>query len=172
MKLTWKLFLGIILAGVVAGMTMIVRIPIPGTGGYLNLGDIAVVFCGLFLGGWTGALVAGVGSAFADVVGGFYIFAPITLLAKGLEGLITGTLGRKHWPWIALAVLSMVLVYFVAELFLPGMGKAAALSELPFNLLQAAAGGIGGFVVYKAVALALPQADAKKGTTGEPKGNG
>ena len=51
----------------------------------------------------------------------------------------------------------MVAVYFVAEIFLPGVGLAAALSELPFNLIQAVVGAIGGFLIYKGVKLALPE---------------
>jgi uncharacterized membrane protein len=152
-----KVFLVILLAGVTAGLTMVVRIPIPGTGGYLNLGDMAVVFCGLLLGGRWGAIAGGVGSASADFIGGFFIFVPVTLIAKGLEGFIAGTLGKKNAYWLILAVSTMVIVYFVAEIFLPGMGLSAAVSELPFNVIQAAIGGIGGYVIYKAVILALPQ---------------
>ena len=51
----------------------------------------------------------------------------------------------------------MVSVYFLAEIFLPGMGLVAALSELPFNLVQAAVGAIGGVAIYKGVTVALPE---------------
>lgn len=156
-----KKFLIILLAGITAALTIVVRMPIPGTGGYLNLGDIAVVFCGLLLGRW-GALAGAVGSAAADVIGGFFIFAPVTFLAKGLEGYIAGTIGRKNRYWLILAVSSMVAIYFLAEIFLPGMGLAAALSELPFNLIQAGVGAIGGILVYKGVSLALPQVTEKR----------
>lgn len=157
-----KTTLVIILAGVTAALTMLVRIPIPGTGGYLNLGDMAVVFCGLFLGGRWGAIAGGVGSAAADLIGGFFIFAPVTLLAKGLEGFIAGTLGAKRSFWLGLAVATMVLVYFVAEIFLPGMGWSAAISELPFNIIQASVGAIGGLTIHKGVVLAFPKAMNKE----------
>ena len=155
-----KSFLVILLAGITAALTLVVRIPIPGTGGYLNLGDISVVFCGLLLGRW-GALAGAVGSAAADVIGGFFIFAPVTLIAKGLEGYIAGTIARKNHFWIILAVSIMVATYFIAEIFLPGMGLAQALSELPFNLIQAAAGAMGGILVFRGVSLALPQVKLK-----------
>jgi len=157
-----KWFIVILLAGVVAALTMVLRIPIPGTQGYMNLGDMGVVFCGLFLGKKYGAIAGGVGSTAADLIGGFFVFAPITLLAKGLEGFVAGGLGRKHAAWLGLAVGIMVSVYFVAEVFLPGIGLAAAVSELPFNLVQAAVGAIGGFAVYKGVKLALPQEGEKE----------
>ncbi|MGQ0551710.1 MAG: ECF transporter S component [Planctomycetota bacterium] len=156
-----KWFVVLLLAGVVASLTMVIRIPIPGTQGYLNLGDMAVVFSGLFLGKKYGAIAGGAGSAAADMIGGFFIFAPVTLLAKGLEGFIAGSLGRKHGGWVGLAVGAMVFVYFVAEIFLPGMGLAAAVSELPFNAVQAVVGAVGGIAVHRGVQLAFPQPEAK-----------
>jgi len=143
-----------------------VRLPIPGTGGYLNLGDIAVGFCGLWLRGRWGALAGGLGSAIADLIGGFYIFAPVTLIVKGIEAAIAGTLGRKNKYWLILGCVVMVGGYFLAELFLPNMGWAAALSELPFNLIQAVVGAVGGLSVYKAVTLAFPPTDAGESGNG------
>jgi len=168
MKLRMKIGLVIVFAGVTAALTLIIRIPIPGTGGYLNLGDSAVVFCGLFLGGWWGALAGGLGSAAADLFGGFFIFAPITLFAKGLEGLIAGTLGRKKTWFVIFAVASMVTVYFVAEIFLPGMGLTAALSELPFNVVQAIVGGSAGILVYLGVKRAF--SSGKEGSENQNEG--
>jgi len=146
----------VLFAAITAAITMLVRIPIPGTGGYLNVGDMAVIFCGLFLRGWLGAIAGGVGSAIADILGGFFIFAPVTFIAKGLEGLIAGTLGTKSKYWLIPAVLAMVVLYFIAEILIPGMGFAAALSELPFNIIQAIVGGFGGYLIYNAVRMALP----------------
>lgn len=146
----------LIFAGITAALTIFIRIPTPATGGYLNLGDMAVIFCGLFLGGRWGALAGGIGSAVADLLGGFFIFAPITLLAKGLEAFIAGTLGKKHPGWLILAGCVMISCYFIAEIFIPGMGFSAAISELPFNAIQALLGAIGGYFIYKSVKAALP----------------
>lgn len=146
----------LLLAAITAAFTIVIRIPIPGTGGYLNIGDMAVVFCGLFLGGKRGAIAGGLGSAMADLVGGFFIFAPITFIAKGFEAYIAGTLGKKKIYWVGPAAFVMVIVYFISEIFLPGMGFTAALSELPFNGIQAAVGAVGGIAVYKGVSLAFP----------------
>lgn len=153
-----KNYLLIILAGIVAASTYLFRIPVPGSGGYFNVGDIAVVFCGLYLGKGRGALAGGIGSAVADLIGGFYIFIPITFIAKGLEAFIAGSLGKKNPFFLILAGLSMISIYFLAEIFLPGMGMAAALADLNFNLLQGAIGAIGGYALYFAVNKALPSA--------------
>ncbi len=157
-------FLTVILAGAVAALTITVRIPIPGTGGYLNFGDIAVIFCGLFLGKKWGALAGGVGSALADIIGGFFIFAPVTLIAKGLEGFIAGILAKSRLKYftLPLAGFAMMSVYFLAEIFLPGMGIGAALSELPFNLIQAIVGVYGGLIVYLLVSKAFSESKKKE----------
>ncbi len=159
-----KAFLTVVLAGAVAALTIAVRIPIPGTGGYLNFGDIAVIFCGLFLGKKWGALAGGVGSALADIIGGFFIFAPITLIAKGLEGFLAGIIGKTKLKYFTLPIagFAMMFVYFVAEIFLPGMGIGAALSEVPFNLIQAVVGVYGGLLVYILVNKAFVEGVKKK----------
>ena len=54
------------------------------------------------------------------------------------------------------AGFTMVVVYFTAELFLPGVGFGAAVSEVPFNIIQAASGAVGGYFVFIAVIKALP----------------
>jgi uncharacterized membrane protein len=151
-----KNYLLIILTGLVAASTYLFRVPVPGSGGYFNFGDIAVVFCGLYLGKTRGALAGGIGSAVADLIGGFYIFIPITFLAKGLEGFIAGSLGKKNPYLLIIAGLTMIAVYFVAELLLPGMGIASALADLNFNLIQGTVGPLGGFVLYYLVNKALP----------------
>ena len=112
----WYTLVSFIVAVLV--VTMFVRIPLP-SGGYFNFGDVAIVFSGLVLGKWGGALAGGVGSALADILGGFAIFSPLTLVAKGLEGLLSGMAKGKRgvWFWLfpALGVLSMVAVYFIGE---------------------------------------------------------
>ena len=95
---------------VVALMTLFIRIPLPSRG-YFNFGDVAVVFSGLVLGSlsrknsfWWGAGAGGIGSALADVIGGFGMFAPITLVAKGAEGgLCALASGRQKFNrWLLL----------------------------------------------------------------------
>src|SRR5438094_10638059 len=111
-----KVFWVLMFAAVTAALTIVVRIPVPGTGGYLNAGDMAVVFCGLFLGGRWGAVAGGLGSAAAEVLGGFFIFAPVTLVAKGIEGFIAGHFGRRNlYRGVLFAVLMMWITYSIFQ---------------------------------------------------------
>ena len=145
---------------VVALMTLFVRIPLPSRG-YFNFGDVAVVFSGLVLGRMAkgrkflwGATAGGVGSAMADIIGGFGMFAPITLLAKGLEGALCALASGKprfaRWLFLLLGGMSMVAVYFIAETLMPNIGLQGAVSEISPNLIQAGGGIAGGTLTYAA----------------------
>ena len=62
-----KYYLLIIFAAVVAASTILIRVPIPASGGYFNFGDIAVVFCGLYLGKTRSAIAGELGFPIADL---------------------------------------------------------------------------------------------------------
>ena len=147
----------IAIAGVLAAMTVVAtaftKIPISFAQGYFNLGDTVVLTAGVLFGSYTGALAGAVGSALADILTGSYIFAPITLVVKGVEGYVAGRLsgrgpvngGGAKKPALALALASgacvMVVGYFIAEavvlsLFDRTFGLAAAVAELPVNIAQ------------------------------------
>ena len=145
---------------VVALMTLFIRIPLPSRG-YFNFGDVAVVFSGLVLGRialkrkflW-GAAAGGIGSALADVIGGFGMFAPITLIAKGAEGgLCALSVGRQtfaHWGCLIIGGLAMVVCYFTAETLMPNIGLQGAVSEIVPNLIQAGGGIVVGRLTFAA----------------------
>ena len=86
-----------VMAAVVCTLTLVVRIPIPATGGYIHLGDVAANFAALAFGPWIGALIAGGGMAIADLIG-YPIFAPGTLVVHGLQAIVVGLLGRSRKP--------------------------------------------------------------------------
>ncbi|TET07400.1 MAG: ECF transporter S component [Candidatus Thorarchaeota archaeon] len=132
-------------------MTFVIRIPYPGTGGYFNFGDIIVMLGGLLLGPVGGFFVGGVGSAIADIIG-FPLFAPITLIVKGFEGMAVGYLGSRAREHVrlnvrdAIAVLVgaiiMLIGYFLGEVFFLGIPVEMAIVELvTINLVQVAIGG-------------------------------
>ncbi len=146
----WYLLVG--LTVLIMVVTLFVRIPVAG-GGYFNMGDVLIVFTGLFAGWKAGLIAGGIGSALADLIG-FPVYAPLTLLIKGLEGLICGLgkPGRKADSYIfpALAVIVMVLGYFVGTWYFPNLGKAMAFADFPVNLIQASVGYVGGRALFGA----------------------
>lgn len=146
----WFLTIGFM--AVVTITTLFLRIPTP-TGGYFNFGDVAVVFCGLLLGKRGGLVAGGMGSAIADVLSGYAMFAPLTFIAKGIEGFVCGIAkGKKGFLYNFLPLigsLSIILSYFLGECIMPQIGFASAVAELPANSLQAIGGYIGGKFLFE-----------------------
>ncbi|MFX0207314.1 MAG: ECF transporter S component [Candidatus Hodarchaeota archaeon] len=60
--------------------------------GFFNLGEAFVYLAALIGGPIVGAIAGGVGAALADGFLGYGMFAPATLILKGLEGFTTGSL--------------------------------------------------------------------------------
>jgi uncharacterized membrane protein len=162
--------------GLVAGLvglatitTMLIRVPIPATTGYFNIGDVFVIFAGLWLGPIAGLIVGAVGPTVADLIG-FPVFVPATLITKGLEGFVVGIIagpaGSTNLPRhaVAAAVGGIIIVvgYFLFEAFIyPKLGTVmpvfavtdigAALIEIIPNSVQALAGALGGLALWRAV---------------------
>jgi uncharacterized membrane protein len=69
-------------------------ISIPATSGYFNIGETAIYIAALIFGPLAGAIAGGVGAMIADALLAPQ-FAVGTLIIKGLEGAIVGSLSRK-----------------------------------------------------------------------------
>lgn len=71
--------------------TFIIKVPVPFTQGYVHLGDAAIFLAVLILGRGYGTFAAGVGSALADLLGGYSYYAPWTFVVKSLMAFVVGT---------------------------------------------------------------------------------
>lgn len=148
----------LVLTGLFAALacvaTLVIRVPSP-TGGYMNLGDTVVLLGAYLLGPLYGAAAGGVGSALADLLGGYPLYAPATLVIKAVMALAAGGLykvaRRRGAPGTVLCglmgELPMVAGYWLFDaVLLRGGGQAFALSlagaavGIPSNLVQAAFG--------------------------------
>tara|TARA_B100000315_G_scaffold114602_1_gene105118 strand:- start:1342 stop:2202 length:861 start_codon:yes stop_codon:yes gene_type:complete len=81
----------------VAAATMIVSAYVATTGGYFNVGEIMVYTSAILMGPFVGGFAGGVGSMLADVSLGYTVFAPGTLVIKGIEGFIVGYLAQYRF---------------------------------------------------------------------------
>ena len=146
-----KLILAALFAALSCVATMSIRIPTPGTGGYIHPGDAIVILSGVILGPVWGFLAGAIGSALSDLIGGYFVYVPITFMIKGLVALAAGLLYQKvgktqksRYAAVVLGgVADIILVaggYFVCEYFIYGAGAAAS---IPANIIQ----GIGGLVI-------------------------
>ena len=140
------------LAGQLCGTTLLltlISLPLPSGYGYVNLGDAGVFLCACLLPGGLGALAAGVGATLADLILGWPIYAPVTLVIKGLTALLAGlAMHRAKKAGLPLSLLCCLLIplgYFLYETVLLTAPVAAA-NTLP-NALQAVLGsGLGTLV--------------------------
>jgi len=159
-NVTTKLSLTIVMTSLVAVNTLIVRIPNP-MGGYFNLGDVMIFISALTFGPLVGGLAGGIGSAIADIIG-FPLFAVPTLIIKGLEGFIAGSLTNKKQIYrdilaVFFAGSGMVFGYFIFEWLILQWGFAAALAEVPANVGQIIIGGIIGIPIAHLLRRRFPK---------------
>lgn len=80
---------------IVAVCTMIIKVPVPSTGGYVNFGDIIIFAVAITLGKKKGFIAGAVGSCLADILMGYVAFAPGTFIIKGIEGFLCGLIYEK-----------------------------------------------------------------------------
>jgi len=157
---------GITFLAVFAALTCLatfISVPLPI--GYFNLGDVFVVLSAWCLGPFAGAIAAGVGSAISDLLMGYAVYAPATLVIKagmaltayfvylGFEKLLRrgGLIPRVLSATLCEGV--MIGGYFLYECFVLGYGLGAVAS-VAGNCLQ------GGAAVVISTALIIP---VKKG---------
>ncbi|MBE6709013.1 MAG: ECF transporter S component [Ruminococcaceae bacterium] len=135
------------LTAIVTVATIIVQIPSP-MNGYVNLGDCFVLLSAWMLGPVYGSVAAALGSALADLITGYAIYAPGTFVIKGLMALAAWSVlklfvsRRAEASRISYRIVSaltaeiiMTVGYFLYSAIIFGEGLAAALS-IPANLMQ------------------------------------
>jgi len=135
--------------------TLFVRIPIPITTGYFNVGDVFVILAALWLGPTAGLIVGALGPAAADAIG--YPQFILALIAKGARSnsrrLVAATIGAAV----------MVAGYFVFEAFVyPVLARRipffdvttmeGAISELLPNTIQGVIAVVVGLGLFRAIA--------------------
>ncbi len=112
----------------------------------------------VILGAWMlgpayGAVAGGVGPALADLLSGYAVYVPATLVIKAVMALTAALLYRalgKRWPAVsaAAAEVPMVLGYWLFDGLLASLGRGGDLglcllgsaAGIPGNLVQAVFG--------------------------------
>ena len=157
-KLALKISLVAVLTAIVVVFTLIVRIPT--SRGYLNLCDVAIFFTAFTFGPGVAFIVAGLGTAIADIVSGYAQWAIVSFIVHGSEGLVVAIIvhkAKKPFRKILGAVIGVLIVaigYYFGGAIL--VNFEVALIEVPMNLAQAGVGAVLGSLVAKAVRKAYP----------------
>lgn len=129
----------------IATLFLNIKLPIKANGGLVHLGTAMLFIASILFGPKKGAIAGAAGMGLFDVVGGWLIWAPITIVARGLQGFIVGKIawakGRKGHNLI-LNIVAMVVsmpimlaVYYIGEVILYN-NWIAPLASIPGDLIQ------------------------------------
>ncbi|WP_408956357.1 ECF transporter S component [Natroniella sp. ANB-PHB2] len=158
MHKTKKLTLAGLLIGLVTIATMVIKIPVPATEGYIHLGDSMIYVAAILFGSKFGSLAGGVGSAIADILLGYTHWALPTLIVKGIKGFIVGKISNPNQIKVdtirvkdAVAILvggtwMIVGYYFVSALFSGSF--IVPLQGVPMDFVQM---GMGAAIAFPVV---------------------
>lgn len=156
-----------LLTALVAVATMIIKIPIPATQGYIHLGDSMIFLTAILFGRKHGAFAAGVGSAMADIMLGYTAYALPTLIIKGLMGYLVGVISDpkssslltfRNLLAMVTGAIWMASGYLVTATIMYGDFTAALIGGFPSDLLQ----GFGGAALFIPLGLALKKSSFYK----------
>ncbi len=144
-----KMVFGAMFAAFIMLATMYLRIP--GATGYYHLGDGLIYACAVLLGPVTGGLAAAVGSFMADMLSGYPVWAPWSMLIKGLTAVMVALLARRSRSPFRLGAsmiagaLVTIVGYGLATWIMYGM--PAVIPETYGNLAQTGLGIIVGMLL-------------------------
>ncbi|MFF2456253.1 ECF transporter S component [Peribacillus simplex] len=137
-----------------------IKLPISANGGLVHLGTAMLFIASILFGPKKAALAGAIGMGLFDIVGGWALWAPITIVARGLQGYIVGKIAwskGRNGTSIAFNVIAtivsipfMIAVYYIGEGILYG-NWIAPLASIPGDLVQ----NILGIIVAVPVCVAL-----------------
>lgn len=145
----------LVTAGILtAAVLVLTLVSFPGGMGYLNAGDAAVLLTGTLLGGGWGCVCAAAGSALADLLLGYTIYIPCTVVVKALASLLARLLTKKlpaRWMMTALVLSSMIIGtgYFLYEWALFGIAIAAG--NMAGNFAQGFVGAVVAYILTRVI---------------------
>ncbi len=144
----------------VATLLLNIKLPITANGGLVHLGTAMLFIIALVFGPKKAAIAGAVGMGLFDLVSGWTLWAPITIVARGLQGYLVGKIawsngraGNSVRFNILAAIASipvMLAVYYVGEAIIYGNFVVPAAS-IPGNIVQ----NVVGLLVAIPVAIAL-----------------
>ena len=137
-----------------------IRLPIAANGGLVHLGTGMLFIAAIMFGPKKGAMAGAVGMALFDLFSGWTLWAPFTLVARGVQGYFVGKIawsgGRngKNPFFNAMAMICsvpfMLLGYYICELVIFG-NRVVPFASFPGNLVQ----NVVGMLIAIPVCLAL-----------------
>ena len=136
-----------------------VKLPIAAAGGLIHLGNVPLFIAAILFGKRTGMIAGGIGMGLFDLLSGWTLWAPFTLVTVGIMGLAVGlvTEKKKSFPRYILAMVLACIIkivgYYIAEGIIYGNWVAPAAS-IPGNLVQIGVAAVITLIVIEPLRLA------------------
>ena len=129
----------------VATVLLNIKLPITANGGLVHLGTAVLFISSILFGPKKGAIAGAVGMGLFDLMGPWILWAPITLLARGLQGYIVGKIAwskARNGSSLALNLIATIVsipfmlgVYYLGEAIIFKSWIVPAAS-IPGNIVQ------------------------------------
>ena len=144
----------------VATVLLNIRLPIAANGGLVHMGTAMLFIASILFGPKKGAIAGAVGMGLFDLFAGWTLWAPFTIIARGLQGYIVGKIAwsnGRNGSSVAFNLLAMIVsippmlaVYYVCEGILYN-NWIAPVASIPGNIVQ----NVIGIIVAIPVAVML-----------------
>lgn len=120
-----------------------VRLPIVANGGLIHLGNVPLFIGAIIFGKKTGMIAGGIGMGLFDLLSGWTLWAPFTLVIVGLMGFVVGKITEKEehqkFVWYVVAIIAACAIkiagYYIAEAIIYG-NLMVPVTSIPGNLVQ------------------------------------
>lgn len=122
-----------------------IKLPITANGGLVHLGTAMLFIASILFGPKKGAIAGAAGMGLFDIFGGWLVWAPITIVSRGIQGYIVGKIayakGREgnniglNLIATIVSIPFMVAVYYIGEGILYS-NWIAPLASIPGDLVQ------------------------------------
>ena len=118
-----------------------IRLPIAANGGLIHLGNVPLFIGAILFGRRVGAIAGGVGMALFDLLSGWTVWAPFTLVTVGLMGYVVGLIAERKpkfgWYIVAIAAAAVIKIigYYIAEAVIY-QNLIVPFGSIPGNLVQ------------------------------------
>ena len=144
----------------VATLLLNIKLPITANGGLVHLGTAMLFIASILFGPKKAALAGAIGMGLFDLVSGWTLWAPFTIVARGLQGYVVGKIAwsnGRNGSSIAFNLFAtivsipvMIAVYYLCEGILYN-NWIAPVASIPGNIVQ----NVVGIIVAIPVCIAL-----------------
>ena len=129
----------------VATILLNIKLPITANGGLVHLGTAVLFISSILFGPKKGAIAGAVGMGLFDLVGPWVLWAPITFVARGLQGYIVGKIAwskGRNGTSLAINLIAtivsipfMLVVYYLGEAII-FKSWIIPVASIPGNIVQ------------------------------------